>query len=108
MAVRGKRGTGKPPRGIWELQFLGTCLKEGGGADTETSRALAQCKVQQQAVVHLAWVAVLGSACAQGDSAQPAAGELSHGQKLAMSSQGLQWEPNQLPKSCPGCLTGAG
>lgn len=53
------------------------------------------------------WVAVLGSARAQGDSAQPAAGQLSHAQTLAMSSQGPQWEPEQLPKSCPGCLTRA-
>lgn len=27
--------------------------EEGGDADTETRRALAQCKVQQRAVVHL-------------------------------------------------------
>lgn len=81
--------------------------EEGGDADAESRRALAQCRVQQRAVVHPAWMAVLGSACAQGDSAQPAAGQLSHGQKLAMSSQGLEWEPNQLPKSCPGCLTRA-
>lgn len=53
-AVRGKHGTGKPPCGIWELQLLRTRLKEGGDAGTESSRALAQCKVQQQAVVHLA------------------------------------------------------
>lgn len=41
----------------------------------------------------------LGSACPEGDSA---AAQLSHAEKLPVSSQGLEWEPNQLPKSCLG------
>lgn len=47
--------------------------EEGGDADTETRRALAQGKVQQQAVAHLAWQDSAGVSLSRGDSAQPAA-----------------------------------
>lgn len=82
MAVRGECSTGNPPRGIWELQFLRTCLKEqerGGDAGAGTR----QCKVQQQqrAVVHLAWDGTAGLSSSRGDSAQPAAAQLSHKEK---------------------------
>lgn len=52
-------------------------------------------------------MALLGSASPDSDSAQPAAGQPNHAEKLAMSSQGLEWEPNQLPKSCLGPADGS-
>lgn len=61
--------------------------EEGVGMQTQTRRALAQCKVQQQrAELHLAWLI---------QHSLPRATE-----KLPLSSQGLEWEPNQPPKSC--------
>lgn len=105
-AVRGERSAGKPPCGIWELQFLRTCVKEQVrkvGMQTQKPDVLwhsARCSSR----LWLTWPgrAVLGSACPEviQHSLQQR-----HREKLPLCSQELEWEPNQLPKSCLGCLT---
>lgn len=95
----GKCSTGKPRHGIWELELLRICLKERAskvGMQMQKPDVLWHSGRCSCSGLWFTWpgMGVLGSACPEGDSAEPAAGQLSHGEKLTMSSQGLEWEPN--------------
>lgn len=97
--VMANAALGNLAMGFGSLELLRICLKERAskvGMQMQKPDVLWHSGRRSCSGLWFTWpgMGVLGSACPEGDSAEPAAGQLSHGEKLAVSSQGLDWEPN--------------